>query len=72
MHEHKYQQFGLPNDVQPLFTVEVLVDYPKTKELLSMKEGEKLFVLLVSHSKLPDGQYLIEKEDGTSEANTLA
>lgn len=47
--------------------MEVLVDYPKVKDRhLSVKKGEKLFVLLISHSKLPDGQYLVEKEDGTS------
>jgi len=66
MHLH-LQQFGLPNDVQSLFAVQILLDHPKTKDHLGVTESEVVFVLLISHPKLPDGRYLAEKEDGTSE-----
>ena len=53
--------------MQHLFTVEVLLEHPKTKDHLPVNIGEVLFVLLLAHDKLPDGKYLVEKEDGTSE-----
>lgn len=52
--------------MQHLFTVEALLDHPKTKDHLPVTIGEVLFVLLLAHDKLPDGKYLAEKEDGTS------
>ena len=61
------QQFPLKIDMQHLFTVEALLEHPKTKDHLPISEGEVLFVLLLAHDKLPDGKYLAEKEDGTSE-----
>ena len=60
------QQFGLKGDVQPLFAAVVLMDKPKTKDHLNVIAGETVFVLLIAHAKLPDGLYLVEKEDGTS------
>ena len=53
--------------MQHLFTVVVLLEHPKTKDHLPVSEGEVLSVLLLVHEKLPDGKYLVEKEDGTSE-----
>ena len=47
--------------------MEVLLDHPKTKDHIGVTEGEKVFVILITHPKLPDGRYLVEKEDGTSE-----
>ena len=42
------------------------MDKPKTKDHLNVIAGETVFVLLVAHAKLPDGLFLVEKEDGTS------
>ena len=69
IHTHKHthtQQFNLPNDVQSLFAVEVLLGHPRTKDHLGVTDGDIAFVLLISHPKLPEGRYLAEKEDGTS------
>jgi hypothetical protein len=58
--------------MQHLFTVEVLLEHPKTKDHLQISIGEVLFVLLLAHDKLPDGKYLVEKEDGTSEMQCMS
>ena len=57
--------------MQHLFTVEALLEHPKTKDHLQVSIGEVLFVLLLTHEKLPDGKYLVEKEDGTSEMECM-
>ena len=54
-------------DVQPLFTIEILLDHSKTKDHLNVTAGELAFVLLIAHDKLHPDKYLVEKEDGTSE-----
>lgn len=59
------QQFGLPNDVKNLFTVEVMLNHSRTKDHLPCETGEVLFVLLIAHDKMPQDRYLVEKEDGT-------
>ena len=66
-----HQQFSLPNDVQSLFAVEILLAHPRTKNHLGVTEGEIVFVLLISHYKLPEGLYLAEKQDGTSGSKQL-
>ena len=33
---------------------------------LGVTTGERVLVLLLTHDNLPDGLYLVEKEDGTS------
>ena len=65
------QQFNLPNDVQHLFTVEVLLDHSKTKDHLGCDKGDVLFVLLIAHDKMSSDLYLAEKEDGISELSVL-
>ena len=65
-HTHTHQQFSLPDDVQSLFAVEILLSHPRTKDHLGVTEGDIAFVLLIYHPKLPKGRYLAEKEDGTS------
>ena len=66
------QEFKLPNDVQSLFAVEILQDHPKAKDHMAVSQGEKYFVLLINHPKLPDDRYFVEKEDGTSELSSGA
>ena len=45
-----------------------MADYAvKTKDHLIVKTGEVVHVLLINHAKLPDGKYLVEKDDGSSE-----
>ena len=34
---------------------------------MAVTKGESCFVLLISHQKLPDERYFVEKEDGNSE-----
>ncbi len=41
------------------------------KDHLPVEVGEIMHVLLLSHPKLPDGKYLVEKEDGTSKQSLL-
>ena len=57
--------------MQPLFTVEVVLEHSRTKDHLQCEKGEVLFVLLIAHDKMPSDKYLVEKEDGNSESNTL-
>ena len=47
--------------------MEVLLDHARTKDHLSVTVGEVVYVLLISHPKLPETKYLIEKDDGTGE-----
>ncbi|CAI8055753.1 Filamentous hemagglutinin [Geodia barretti] len=60
-----FKEFKLPNDVQSLFAVEVQEDHPKTKDHMAVSKGEQVYVLLISHPKLPNDRYFIEKDDGT-------
>lgn len=69
LHVSYIQQFEL-SKVNPLFTVVVLEDRPKSKEHLPVIKGEKLQVILIAHNKLPRTKYLVEKEDGISELYT--
>ena len=62
-----HKQFGLSCDDQPLFAVEVLLDQLKKKDYLGVTTRETVNVLRQNHPMLPDGVYLVEKEDGTSE-----
>ena len=34
---------------------------------MAVSKGEQVYVLLISHPKLPNDRYFIEKDDGTSE-----
>ena len=61
------QQFQLPNEILPLFTVEVLEDRAKGKDHLSISKGERLSVILLAHPSLDPTKYLAEKDDGMSE-----
>ena len=55
-------------ETQPLFAVELLLDYPTaTKEHIAVMSGEVVMVLLMTHEKLPKGKYIVEKTDGTGE-----
>ena len=65
------QQFNLPSDVKHLFAAEVLLDHPKTKSHLNVTTGEVVFILLLSHPKLPYEKYLAEKEDGSSKKTLI-
>ena len=38
---------------------------------MSVTMGEVAFVLLINHTKLPDGKYLVEKDDGNSERSIV-
>ena len=66
---YTFQQFGLSSNIQPLFAVKVLEDQPEMEGHLGVTTGERVLVLLFIHAKLPDGLYLVEKEDGTSKWN---
>ena len=46
--------------------MKVLEDQPEMEGHLGVTTGERVLVLLFIHAKLPDGLYLVEKEDGTS------
>ena len=61
------QQFNLPEESQALFTVEAIEARSKAKEHLPVIKGERLVVIVSTHTKLPPGKYLVEKEDGTRE-----
>lgn len=60
-----HKQFSLPNDVKPLFSVEILMDMGRGKDHMASVKGDMMHVLLINHPKLPEGRYLVEKEDGT-------
>lgn len=61
----QFKEYKLPLDVKPLFTIEILEDHPKGKDHVPVTQGEVCFVLLISHDKLPNDRYFVEKEDGT-------
>ena len=55
-------------ETQPLFAVELLLDYPTpTKEHIAVVAGEVAMVLLMKHDKLSEAKYIVEKSDGTGE-----
>ena len=61
------QQFQLPDEILPLFTVEVLEDRGKGKDHMPISKGERLSVILLAHPNLDPAKYLAEKDDGMSE-----
>ena len=63
-----FQPFALnPDELPIIFATEVVKPNIKAKDHLVLQVGEQLMILLTSHDKLPDGKYLCEKSDGTSE-----
>ena len=65
---HFSQQFGLnPDELPIIYATEAVKPNAKGKDHLVLQGGEQLMVLLTSHEKLPEGKYLCEKPDGTSE-----
>ena len=43
------------------------MDMGRGKDHMASVKGDMMHVLLINHPKLPEGRYLVEKEDGTSE-----
>ena len=59
------QDYKLPDVWNPLFAVEILQDRKSSKDHMAVTAGEKLSVILIAHSKLPSGKYMVEKDDGS-------
>ena len=50
-----------------LFIAEMTQPNSKGKQHLEVALGERISIIIASHSKLPRGKYLAEKRDGTGE-----